>query len=122
MFKKTITTLVIPISIGMLLLFVLLGYLVNNAATLKESLFVDTVKESMADLSKRITTYEHFNKVKQQIGASNLFNQLQQLAQDDPNTNVSIKDTIVTKDGQAVHMNVIEKRSANAAKAVVNFV
>ncbi|MDC3337148.1 HAMP domain-containing histidine kinase [Flavobacteriales bacterium] len=113
MFKKTITTLVIPISIGMLLLFVLLGYLVNNAATLKESLFVDTVKESMADLSKRIATYEHFKKVEQQIGASKFFNQLQQFENDDPNTSVSIKDTIVIKDGQAMHMNVIEKRSSN---------
>lgn len=111
MFKKTITTLVIPISIGMLLLFVLLGYLVNNAATLKESLFVDTVKESMADLSKRIITYEHFNKVKQQIGSTNLFKQLQQLEGHDPNTKVSVKDTVVMKDGQPVRMNVVEKLS-----------
>ncbi len=53
MFKKTITTLVIPISIGMLFLILLLGYLVNNAATLKEALFKDTVN-GMSNKSKKI--------------------------------------------------------------------
>jgi len=54
MFKNTITSLVIPISIGMFFLLLLLGYLVNSAATLKESLFEDTVNETLVDLSKRI--------------------------------------------------------------------
>ncbi len=115
MFKKTITTLVIPISIGMLFLILLLGYLVNNAATLKEALFKDTVNEVMADLSERIGTYEQVTRMKRRMGGNNLFSQLQEFGFDQPDAEVRVKDTVITRGGKDMVMKVIEKFDANGS-------
>lgn len=115
MFKKTITSLVVPISIGMLFLIILLGYLVNSAATLKESLFVDTVKETMADLSGRITTYERLNKYKQQLGGEGLLGQIQKMGLDDPDSDVVIKDTLINENGQEVRQKIIRRTGPNGS-------
>lgn len=113
MFKKTISTLVIPISFGMLLLILLLGYLVNDAATLKESSFRDTVNEVMADLSDRIETYEQLAKVKRRVGLNNWYSQLMNMGLEDSDTKVIIKDSVFVKDGKEITMKVVEKRSKN---------
>ena len=113
MFKKTISTLVVPISFGMLLLILLLGYLVNDAATLKESSFRDTVNEVMADLSDRIETYEQLAKVKRRVGLNNWYSQLMNMGLEDAETEVIIKDSVFVKDGKEITMKVVEKRSKN---------
>jgi len=105
--------LVIPISIGMLILLMLLGYLVNSAATLKESLFEDSVRETMADLSHRIVKYEKLKQVQQKYRGNGILNQLQMLGLDDSNADVRIKDTIIMENGREVRTKVVEKIGEN---------
>lgn len=97
----------------MLFLLLLLGYLVNSAATLKESLFEDSVRETMADLSHRIVKYEKLKQVQQKYRGSGILNQLQMLGLNESDADVRIKDTVVMENGREVRTKIVEKIGEN---------
>ena len=99
----------------MLFLIILLGYLVNSAATLKESLFEDTVRESMADLSGRVANYEQYKKMERQYGNQGILNHLQNLGINDPNSNVEIKDTVIVQNGKKINQKIIYRTGPNGS-------